>query len=258
MRHILAALGLSCLIAMPAHAGVDAHASMSGLRFELVDLDPNDGVSPSMTWVNGWANGSIYLVTRDMTEGRSINFSDPFREVSRSLTTGPASGEFDFQGLDVGTFATSARIHTSLEVVEPATFPQQYSRTDWYLNIKLSPHTQLKVTAVSRFEANSDQTIASEHFSDTSGLTRLSLALDADQFFYSYVGTSGPVSFSKVAEETLSVSFTNDWTTDQTQSLHVGTWLSHSVTQVPEPSPSGLFVAGFLLLGMLTRLRRAG
>lgn len=256
MKLIFTALGLTSLLAMPAHADVDAHVSMSGLHFELVDLDPGDGVSPSMTLVNGWANGGLLLSTNGMSESRSTSFSDLFREVSRSMTTGPATGGFDFQGVDVGTFATSASIHTSLGAVEPATFPQEISGTEWYLNIKLSPHTQLKVTATSKFEASSNLTVPSEHFSSTSVTTRLRLGYDEDQFFYSYVGTNGLVSFSKAGQETLSASFTNDWTTWQTQSLYVRTYLDHSIAQVPEPTTSGLFACGLLLLGMLARRRR--
>ncbi|NML18261.1 hypothetical protein [Azohydromonas caseinilytica] len=39
-------LFLTTSLAAPALAGVGSSASLTGLRYELVDLDPNDGVTP--------------------------------------------------------------------------------------------------------------------------------------------------------------------------------------------------------------------
>ena len=43
-------LSALCLVAAPAHALATASATISSLRMELIDLDPNDGVAPGITF----------------------------------------------------------------------------------------------------------------------------------------------------------------------------------------------------------------
>jgi len=197
-----------------------------------------------------------------MTEARSISFSGAFPETSRSLTTGPASSEIKFEGIDVGTFATRASIHSSLGVVAPGDRPQEFSGTEWHLGIELSPRTELRVSAIGKVEANSDLAIAAGTFSDTSAFAKLSLYANSqfpqDQIAYSYVAPGDLVKFSETRDKTLSVSLSNGSSSSETMDLQLQTWINHSITPIPEPSTSGLVACGLLLLGGWTRARRVG
>lgn len=58
MRPFLIA-SLLASIAAPALADASASAALTGLRFELVDLDPNDGIAPSVKYT-GIAHSRLY------------------------------------------------------------------------------------------------------------------------------------------------------------------------------------------------------
>jgi len=258
MKRAIAVFGLSSLLAMSAHADLDVRASISGLSFELIDLDPSDGISPSITFGQGWGNGSTYLYTGAMTEARSISFSGAFPETSRSLTTGPASSEIKFEGTDVGTFATRASFHSDLNVVEFGQIPQEFASTDWYLDIQLSPKTALKISATGKVQASSNLALAAGSFSQLDAYARLDVFTGSDgpsQIAYNNVSAVN-ATFSESIEQMLSVTFTNDWSNVRTSTLHINTYLDHHISPVPEPSSWRLIAGGLLLLGMAARSRR--
>lgn len=49
----ITALAAGLALAGPAPAQVSAQGQISGLSFELIDLDPGDGLAPSASWLNG-------------------------------------------------------------------------------------------------------------------------------------------------------------------------------------------------------------
>lgn len=61
MRHVNTTLiGLAVLLGAPlvhAQTVTSASASLTDIKFELIDLDQNDGITPSMTWIagNSWS-----------------------------------------------------------------------------------------------------------------------------------------------------------------------------------------------------------
>lgn len=256
MKRAIAALGLSSLLAMSAHADIDVRASIGGLSFELIDLDPSDGISPSITFGQSWANGNTYLRTAGMYEGRSISYGGAFLETSRSLITGPASSEIKFEGTDVGTFATRASSHSDLNVVEFGQIPQEFASTDWYLDIELSPKTALKISATGKVQASSNLALAAGSFSRLDAYARLEVFTGPmSQIAYNNVSAVN-ATFSESIEQTLSVTFTNNWSNVQTSTLHIDTYLDHHISPVPEPSSWGLIAGGLLLLGMAAKSRR--
>ena len=86
---ILSAI-LALAAAVPAQAATTARGTVSNIGFELIDLDPNDGIIPSVSFnVTGnyyWEDPytSLRFVDQasglDIDERKSATLFDPFRE----------------------------------------------------------------------------------------------------------------------------------------------------------------------------------
>lgn len=68
---IASAAALAALASAPAHATASASASLGPLTITLTDLDPNDGIAPSITFndAHGYANTAVGAVAHDYSNG---------------------------------------------------------------------------------------------------------------------------------------------------------------------------------------------
>ena len=95
----IAAAAVVSLAAMPAVAST-ATASMSDFHIELVDLDPNDGIAPSLTFQN--VQGGPFIAAESGAPGNVLTDAHqgglPFGAGSSSSARGGASALSSFMG----------------------------------------------------------------------------------------------------------------------------------------------------------------
>ncbi|WP_157256541.1 hypothetical protein [Pelomonas sp. Root1217] len=256
MKRALSAISL-LVLSLSAHADFDAHVSISGLNFELIDLDLNDGISPSISFGYGWGAGGIHLHTAQINETLKSDIG-AFTEINRSLVTGPLSGQYSFEGGNIGAFATRTSIHSDLDVIAYGENPEALSGTTWRLNMEVSANTLLKVSATGKIEALSNLTmIHPENYNQAEIGAELRVyagIYGSDKIEYFAPGNL--LTFSEIREKTLSVTMENDWNRSQPMSIYLNTYAYHTVSEVPEPTTAGLIACGLLLLGTSTRVRR--
>jgi hypothetical protein len=90
------AIALAALVCSQAQATPlsSASASIDQLRFRLIDLDPNDGIAPSISWTGGGLVGAVQALTSN----------DPMNANTTGLPTyqwGPAAGDQTPMGTSV-------------------------------------------------------------------------------------------------------------------------------------------------------------
>ena len=140
MAHLFALAALAAVFA-PAHAATSkASASIDNLRFELVDLNLADGITPSLTFNHRSFTNAIY---DDVKYQQS--------SLSPSMGSGNAFGSA--QGILTGTSITSSVSVNHVPTLDNVEHVFR-SRLDQWNSFTLSPHTQLIVTAVGSIGRN--------------------------------------------------------------------------------------------------------
>jgi len=153
---LAAAAALSLGVVAPARADTHASATLSDILIHLVDLDPNDGITPSLTFL-GNSDGTVSTTTRSWgnppNAQQSIRSSAaPFGAVSttaKSTASGAAAtvaGDF-FAGtgsLTASSFSDHAGFGTAVgfATIGDADGPHEFEAP-----FVLSPETALYITA---------------------------------------------------------------------------------------------------------------
>jgi hypothetical protein len=251
MKRTLAVIGLSVL-SMAAQANFDAAASISGLTFELTDLDPNDGISPAIDFSSSNWSGSSYIFFENMSESRSVGFSGALRNVGRTLPSGPFTTGVEVQGSNFSLLSTGSVLHSDQVAVSFSQGSQAYSNTNWSVVLRVTPKTQLKVSANAHFAVSSSLAIAPDTINQVSASSTMLWFVDGgsktDQLFY--VDQHAPGTFSETGDKTLSLTDSNDSTGYKTSSFFVSALARQDVAPVPEPATWGLMTFGLLALSM--------
>ena len=287
---LAAACALAC--AWPSAHAATAAASVSGLTFTLVDLDPNDGIEPSITWTalsgDALTNASSGMGVEwlDVAQGLwtpRYTTLHPDGAVGDTVTPFPTLG------------ATSASAQASLTATGlsaaytvPADGGQGSATASLLVGFELSPMTQLQVSGRLAFSLQApggDQAAlpqgasTSTYLPFASASAYLDVALDvvpdsapsaaswadfeaisATNHTPSTDPTGDTAAFSLIGGRDFARTLSNDGTGALSGSFRSlvtisGAQLATQAGVVPEPAGAGLAVAG-ALLGWVARRRR--
>lgn len=237
-RNKLSFFALAALAAVftPAHAATSkTTASIDNIRFELIDLNLADGITPSLTFKDQMFTNVIY---------DGVEYQES--KVNPSMRSENAFGSV--QGIVTSTSITSSvsvnhvPTHDNVEHVFTNTVAQWTSFT-------LSPHTQLIVTGVG--------SIAQERGAPLS-YAKSSIRMQA----YVWDGAFSE-SFSKEYQTTYGSFTTNLYgsMSSHEQALNFNLYLATEavltgISPVPEPSTYGMLLAGTFMVGTMARRQR--
>lgn len=147
-----AILGLA--VGAPAHAATSAHGTVSNIGFELIDLDPNDGIIPSVNFnVTGdyyWEDPMTRLIFTDERSGLDVDerknatLLEPFHE-SAAHTPRPGAALHAQAG-------ASGRLFDGLVLHAQASNAGGDARatgfaSSGHIHFILSPNSALRITA---------------------------------------------------------------------------------------------------------------
>lgn len=160
---ILAAAAVQSLgLAAPARADTQAGATLTDIRIQLVDLDPGDGIAPSMTFLDSSSSTAVtsaFALTYPPTAGRSSRSStEPFGPVSATSTAtrtgaaGAVQGDFSAgASMQASAFASLAALGKAVGSADigDADGPRAYEP-----RFMLSPETALYVSGLGDVDAS--------------------------------------------------------------------------------------------------------
>ncbi len=238
-------LGAAC-IGPNAYAQTSANSSLSGVSYQLIDLDPNDGVTPSVDFTRFSQVISVaapgpgqpmslfdYNYSVDSQPGIHSFLAAPFTTTS-ALVDGSDVGA---HGATLGTFD----------------FYSSASQTQYF---SLSAHTQLIVTGHATADVGHVQTMpdwtnadVSLVISDNQQLWPVNQRVAYVNGAYSY--NYGPRALS----DDFSLTFTNNDGAALDGRIDLNASVGAHLQPVPEPQMFGMLLAGMALLGC-ARLRR--
>ena len=264
----LQALALAgALASAPALADVQGEATLGNLRFTLIDLDPNDAVTPSLEWVlpgQGWGASNGYASVYYDASSTDWNWGEHYNRYVNPEPREPARIDY----------APGAHVSLSAAYTHPDPLGQMLS-----LSVRNAP----LANAYSSAQAN----VSAEQLAFwLSPNTRVSLSVDmsasasveaqgthaeylgllvafgvADYLNYNdtdtinlrrQTGTGTGLAPGLDETGTLTVDFSNPYGTARQGSLQLSlgaeAWTS-PVSPVPEPSSQAMLLAGAALFG---------
>ena len=275
----------ACLAATPAAslAGAAGSVDMTAVSIQLIDLDPSDGIAPSVVFPAGAIPGvgggnlpsvELLLYTPAADLSRQASATQPFGAVSASLALPGATASASYAGdLSSGaSFHASASASGGPSQVVIARADDMMTFADGPGDFVLSAQTELVMTATATLQVSTTTAAGdgapdfafADAFLQVSGTVpdgRLDndfLTLEADPF------TGLPASAQQTVQ--LSVSFSNTGTASEEGYYFAYTSLNlESGTPppappppaLPEPAGIGAMLAGLALLAAAARRRRA-
>jgi hypothetical protein len=210
------ALALACALvaaASPAVAGSSASASFSQIKFQLVDLDPDDGQAPSFSFldgenftsVSGWAGDASGAGSFTPIGQSAPGWLQPLSGTAASGGLGSnANWSADASAVSLTGSAQSASGYYRLDVRSGTSSPAEY----YLRNLQLSANSALKIEATYALDVSASGTAPclSGFFCekgwrsyDTMAGASVGLGLA-----YSYLDDGLSVGYSKLAGDSIS------------------------------------------------------
>jgi len=146
----LAAAALSLSLPLASQAQTTANAYLSGFRYELIDLDLNDGIAAQLTLDDSGLNvmAGYYAASDNTTQPDPFHYLNTEGTVDVTVAAGSASGTLA---------ATSSITSASLQGDQGALFAQ----TLWGRNFTLTPNSRLVLHADAHVDGAREATRAS-------------------------------------------------------------------------------------------------
>lgn len=240
---IVAGLFAAGLLACaPAHAAANnAAASLNNIKFELIDLDLTDNISPSITFTGTEAYGAIESW---LAFPGDITFLSGFGTVNQALPYGNASTQ---SGL--------GSLRADLQVNPVRGEWNAMARSTQNIGFTLSPSTRLLITAEA--EAMVDESGFNTALANARLFGNFSTVINgvrgSEQFYSSLSSSAGPR--SQLLQGVL-----NTGAGIGVGILSADVYTSFRQTQeispVPEPETYGMLLAGLLVVGGVARRNR--
>lgn len=252
---------LAALWAGAATAQSSAQLSISDVRYALVDLDPNDGVKPSLTFLAPQASQfSSALVTLSSGGDTLTDFSDgayAFAPLSLAASTAAGSASAAISGGVESGFSLQATGMLGSGAGSAELFNQVTTGT---LGFVLSPMTA--VTFSSRVMLSLGlqlpPALASGAVSATARIDLTSDVLGANAPVSEWANLNTAVAGTQSYDQPLVLSMSNALGTATTNDLQLRSSISARVVAAPVPEPAtwAMLAGGLALLAHACRRRR--
>ncbi|WP_162247825.1 MULTISPECIES: PEP-CTERM sorting domain-containing protein [unclassified Roseateles] len=260
MNKILAACGVM-FAALTCRADVQVSASLSNFHFTLVDLNPGDGIAPYITLAGGQLVGKLWATTpTGMTDQLTASTQAPLASFSRNLISEGQTGEFRIDTSSLASLSFESHVSSSLGASGGAYSPNETGANALAYSIfTLSPNTKLEITADAKLQANSGvagvqtfhNTVLATAYINVSTLINFPVA---DVLQKSIDEEGGSFSFSEA--RTLSVTFVNGWSREETIYTTMFANAEQQAAPVPEPGTTSMLFCGACLMGLLVIRQR--
>jgi hypothetical protein len=243
-----------------AIASGTSDATLSDLRIQLVDLDPGDGIAPTVSFDSA-GGGSFVAVENTSKWGNGA-----FANISAGITGGPVGGTASISGNILSGLKLQTTAYTNSTVengFESEAFQFLKMADDSPLPFTLSANTRMVVSG--HAVVNAETTLTKSDILGGEVFLALVDTLE-DAFAGKYSGLAiltaaaglqraNPISDHEHAD--MSISFTNATDASATGLFSVAVLASaDTLVPVPEPGSGGLMVAGLGLVGLMLRRRR--
>jgi hypothetical protein len=262
MRHFISAISLLCVGLLandPCAASASTSAAIEHLRFQLVDLDPTDGIAPSITVDRDYFDGTV----QQYFPGANA-FAGDYRDYF-FYPTEPPSTFFDplkrtvIDNLSLAGLSASASAFVPFEASDPNILYLTTSSVALSGSFLLSAHTRLLVTAdvpvLERIDTDNRESYA-----------RVSLSFTTDTGYNdeAFVGACGPESFCglgrthPVRSGGLELTIDNSTAKNMRGGFSVVATAYVSSVPIPEPATAPMLIGGvgFLVWIIRGRTRR--
>ncbi|GGY74574.1 PEP-CTERM sorting domain-containing protein [Pseudoduganella plicata] len=224
----LAAAALSLSLPLSTQAQTTANAYLSGFRYELIDLDLNDGIAAQLTLVDTGLNvmAGYYGTPDNSTPPDPFHYLNTEGTVDVTVAAGSATGTLA---------ATSANTSASLQGDQGALFAQAL----WGRNFTLTPNSRLVLHADAHVDGTRDPTRA--------GIGYAAVFFTwGDEEFYVEDGLSTYQGDSESRALTVALSSGAE---ELSGNYGFTTGVYATVTSVPEPSTYAMLVLGLAGIG---------
>lgn len=269
---VFTVLGALALVGSAARATASASVDATGLRVQVVDLDPSDGIAPAVTFdptagrsylsaTGGYGADAAFDIRRGATAFSSL-----------AVAAGPADGVHSAMSLDGDIFGSGLAMHgsaysTNQSFADCAALASLFRTNDNdsdSLPFTLSAHTELEISVAASGQAQVDDT----NHELAQAVVNLFLRgrFDAgvpdssSRLDLRVGGDDGPVT-STSGQQELFVSMTNESDVDIYGSfvgfavVSAGNGPS-AVPSVAEPGSAALLLSGVAAVAALARRRR--
>jgi hypothetical protein len=267
-------IAAAAALAAPAMAGVGSSASLTGLRFELVDLDTGDGVDPGISFTG--VSHVQTILSRHYCTDRSPNCANAFADfqglasVSQQRPDDVAgvpktvSATASLAGLYAsGTFGSTDSGGARTNDYEYRAYARFQGRPGMPL-FQLTAHTGVRITAQYTLDAwvdpwrNPPRDFRGNEAS-TAGFFFDSKFMEGDPIKHEITAAANWLSPADYQHETgqISVLLRNDKEHMATIWGKWGATAGGALPSIPEPSTYALMLAGLGMLGWAARRRHA-
>lgn len=264
-----AAMALLALGSNGAHATSTSSATLNGFTVTLVDLDPGDGIAPSIAWPATDLFGSLVRARADDSAGifhqSEVVSPQPFAPGSLSQSTDVAQASASIAGsLPTGLsfLAQGSSLGSNADYGAVA----EVGRDILGLSFTLSPHTQVVFSGSIDLFAQTTRSVAQGplEFANATAVVTVfgSGGLAGSSFARSLSALCTQVQSTCVGQTLsqsaipLSLTYTNVGASGAAGSLYVSLRIGgDSLPPVPEPATALMMLAGVAMLG--ARCRKA-
>jgi hypothetical protein len=261
---VLAAAALAAATGPTWAANFGSSAMLTGMRYELIDLRPGDGIAASAQFLVG---GTALDATLFGPGGARVIDGDSFfsapgasRMVSVSQGGSYAASSISFNGRGPNLSALGSTDGGAFD-----RYMANISTGGQGFNALLSPYTAIRWTGTYALDAWSSTSALKTPWRNGAGAELFMLGADSKRSLFSdsnsVVARSNPTKGPSEAHEAGSFSFL--LTNDTASNFNVGAMVwtkayggSLAIAAVPEPSTYALFAAGIGVVGVVARRRR--